>query len=69
MFNNNRLFIKRSEKFEKKHKKCNINYFNYFIMWSYVFTVSYAKNNSTQNNKDGMSQNGGTPPDMPSGNN
>ena len=33
------------------------------------FTVSYAKNNSTQNNKDGMSQNGGTPPDMPSGNN
>ena len=33
------------------------------------FTVSYAKNNSTQNNKGEMSQNGGTPPDMPSGNN
>ena len=33
------------------------------------FTVSYAKNNSTQNNKGGMSQNGGTPPEMPSGNN
>ena len=33
------------------------------------FTVSYAENNSTQNNKGGMSQNGGTPPEMPSGNN
>ena len=33
------------------------------------FTVSYAKNNSTQNNKDGMSQNGGTPPEKPSGDN
>lgn len=33
------------------------------------FTVSYAKNNSTQNNKGEMSQNGGTPPEMPSGNN
>ena len=29
------------------------------------FTVSYAKSNSTQNNKDGMSQNGGTPPARP----
>ena len=33
------------------------------------FTVTYAKNNSMQNNKDEMSQNGGIPPDMPSGNN
>ncbi len=29
------------------------------------FTVSYAKSNSTQNNKGGMSQNGGTPPARP----
>ncbi len=31
------------------------------------FTVCYAKNNSIQNNKGGMSQNGGTPPSMPGG--
>ena len=33
------------------------------------FTVTYAKNNRTQNKKNEMSQNGGTPPEMPSGNN
>ena len=40
------------------------------LLCSVMFlTISYAKNDNTQNNKGEMSQNGGTPPEKPSGDN